>query len=132
MPDAQRKERLTPLRDLISLRRKRALITGSARGIGKAIAHRFAEAGADLELVDIDGERLNGLKEELSPYGVDITINRVDVSEKKEVDDLWETLSNNGFKTALQWGWEKTAERHVKMYNLLLHQRGNVSSNSVF
>jgi NAD(P)-dependent dehydrogenase (short-subunit alcohol dehydrogenase family) len=37
--------------EFISLEGKRALITGSAAGIGKAIAHRFAESGADLELV---------------------------------------------------------------------------------
>lgn len=46
------------LSDLVSLRGKRALITGSAAGIGKAIAFRFAEAGAALELADIDQERL--------------------------------------------------------------------------
>jgi NADP-dependent 3-hydroxy acid dehydrogenase YdfG len=44
---------LTPLTELVSLVGKRALITGSGAGIGKAMAHRFAEAGADLELVDI-------------------------------------------------------------------------------
>ena len=39
---------------LISLKNKKALITGSGAGIGKAIAHRFAEAGANLVLVDIN------------------------------------------------------------------------------
>jgi NAD(P)-dependent dehydrogenase (short-subunit alcohol dehydrogenase family) len=41
-----------PLSELISLKGKKVLITGSALGIGKAMAYRFAEAGADLELVD--------------------------------------------------------------------------------
>ncbi len=49
-----RKTDLTPVFELISLRKKKALITGSGAGIGKAIAYRFAEAGADLELLDID------------------------------------------------------------------------------
>jgi len=51
---------LKPLAKLISLAGKTALITESASGIGKAIAHRFVEAGADLELVDINEEKLKG------------------------------------------------------------------------
>jgi FlaA1/EpsC-like NDP-sugar epimerase len=38
---------LTPLSELISLSKKRALITGAGSGIGKATTCRFAEAGAD-------------------------------------------------------------------------------------
>ena len=44
---------LPSLDQLISLRGRQALITGSAAGIGRAIAYRFAEAGANLILVDI-------------------------------------------------------------------------------
>ncbi len=33
--------------------------------------------------------------------------------------ELWETLSNNGFKTALQWGWDKTAELHAEVYRTI-------------
>lgn len=33
-----------------------------------------------------------------------------------ENQDLWETLSKNGFETALQWGWEKTAELYADVY----------------
>jgi len=49
---------LKPLSELISLEGKRALITGSAVGIGRAMAYRFAEAGADLELVDMNKKGL--------------------------------------------------------------------------
>ncbi len=55
--------------ELFSLDGKRVLITGSAAGIGKAIAIRFAEAGAALELVDIDTERLEATGEELAGQG---------------------------------------------------------------
>ena len=87
---------LKALPDLISLRGKRALITGSAAGIGKAIAYRFAEAGADLELVDIDNERLATTKKELASFGTEISIHQTDISKQEERDGLWEKLSGDG------------------------------------
>jgi NAD(P)-dependent dehydrogenase (short-subunit alcohol dehydrogenase family) len=45
-------ESLPALADLISLRGRRALITGGARGIGYSVARRFAEAGAVVLLGD--------------------------------------------------------------------------------
>jgi NAD(P)-dependent dehydrogenase (short-subunit alcohol dehydrogenase family) len=57
------------LPDLLSLKGKRALITGAASGIGRAIALRFAEAGANLELVDRDEEGLRRLRETLRRAG---------------------------------------------------------------
>jgi len=79
--------------ELISLRGRRALITGSASGIGMAMACRFAEAGADLELVDIDLDGLEAVREELKPLDVDVGVHRVDLSVKAEVDGLWEGLA---------------------------------------
>lgn len=83
---------LTPLSQLVSLKGKRALITGSAAGIGKAMAYRFAEAGADLELVDMNREGLRGVKKELSQFTSGIRVHKVDVSKKEQIDALWENL----------------------------------------
>ncbi len=83
---------LKPLSELISLEGKRALITGSAVGIGRAMAYRFAEAGADLELVDMNSKGLGLVRKELSRLGSQIDTYKVDLSQEEEVDALWEEL----------------------------------------
>jgi rhamnulose-1-phosphate aldolase/alcohol dehydrogenase len=49
-----------------------ALVTGSAGGIGKAIAKKFADEGACVVINDINAERLSAAKEEMTKlYGKD-------------------------------------------------------------
>ena len=83
---------LKPLHELVSLDGKRALITGSAVGIGRAMAYRFAEAGAALELVDIDIKGLGTVKKELSQFNHEVNIHKVDISTKEAIDSLWAEL----------------------------------------
>jgi len=78
--------------ELVSLHGKSSLVTGSASGIGRAIALRFAEAGSNLELVDIDLEGLKRVKEEASKFNVKVNLHKVDLSSKKEIDALWSKL----------------------------------------
>jgi len=84
---------LKPLSELISLQGKRVLITGSAVGIGRAMAYRFAEAGADLELVDMNKRGLGLVRSELSRFGSEIDIYKIDLSKEDEINALWKELS---------------------------------------
>jgi NAD(P)-dependent dehydrogenase (short-subunit alcohol dehydrogenase family) len=87
---------LRSLDQLISLKGKRALVTGAAAGIGKAIACRLAEAGAELEAVDIDGENLATAKSEWEAAGMGVRLHIVDLSHKEAIDRLWESLDGDG------------------------------------
>ncbi|MEM3079995.1 MAG: SDR family NAD(P)-dependent oxidoreductase [Thermoproteota archaeon] len=85
---------LKPIQELLSLKGKRAMITGSASGIGRCIAYRFAEAGADLEVVDLNEAGLKQLVNDLSKFQVEVNAHRVDLSKEEEVDLLWSGLKD--------------------------------------
>ncbi len=80
------------LTQMISLQGRRAMITGAAAGIGEAIACRFAEAGADLDLVDLDEARLRKVAERAREYGGAVRSHLVDLSRKEAIDRLWNSL----------------------------------------
>src|SRR5437764_14816930 len=60
---------------------KSAVVTGAGNGIGRAIALRFAEEGARLALVDIEGAALDGVVAEISAAGGDAYPVIADVTE---------------------------------------------------
>jgi NAD(P)-dependent dehydrogenase (short-subunit alcohol dehydrogenase family) len=51
--------------ELVSLQGRRAVVTGGGRGLGKAIARRLAEAGADVLIGDLDEALAAAAAEEL-------------------------------------------------------------------
>ncbi|PPF41911.1 short-chain dehydrogenase [Pseudoclavibacter sp. AY1F1] len=55
-----------PISDLVSLRGRRAVVTGGAQGLGRAICERLAEAGADLLIVDLDAARATAAADEIA------------------------------------------------------------------
>ncbi|HLY70684.1 MAG TPA: SDR family oxidoreductase, partial [Puia sp.] len=70
-----------------------ALVTGSAGGIGKAIARKFADEGACVVISDNDAGRLANAKQEfLTSYGKDVyTSALVDVTDAGSIRQAFET-----------------------------------------
>ena len=75
--------------DKFKLDNKKAIITGGARGIGRAVATGFAEAGADVAIADIAHEELaNKLVDEIKALGRDAMFVHVDVTKKDSVQNM--------------------------------------------
>ena len=73
-----------------SLEGKKAVIIGGRRGLGKAYALTFAEAGADVAIADVevaDG-MLDSVAEQIQKYGRRALAVQTDISKKADIDDL--------------------------------------------
>ncbi len=62
-----------------------ALVTGSARGIGRAIAEAFARKGANVVITDVNLDEARKASTEISGIGVKTMAARLDVSNSGEV-----------------------------------------------
>lgn len=65
-----------------------ALVTGAARGIGRAIALRFAAEGANLVLGDLDLDQLRDVAAEAESRGVGALARQTDVAARAQVQRL--------------------------------------------
>ena len=79
------------------IRGKRALITGAASGIGRAVALRLAEEGCHLYLLDTDVSGLDETAASARKLGVEVIVARCDVSRSDEI-----TASNQAMLS--RWG----------------------------
>lgn len=70
------------------LENKVALITGAARGIGKAIALTLAGEGADIAVSDVNLEGAESTAKEIESLGRQTLISKADVSKIKEVNEM--------------------------------------------
>jgi 3-oxoacyl-[acyl-carrier protein] reductase len=103
-----------------------ALVTGAASGMGRATAHLFADEGARVGIVDLDGEKLETVAGEIRGAGGAVWARRLDVADRaaaqRAVEELgahWDRLdilvNNAGFPGGLPIDhpdypsvWEKT------------------------
>jgi NAD(P)-dependent dehydrogenase (short-subunit alcohol dehydrogenase family) len=75
---------------------KRALITGGAAGIGRAIALKLAREGCDIALIDLDGKGAQATADEVRALGRDAKATTGDVSDITSVRAAVAGLAGQG------------------------------------
>lgn len=71
------------------------VITGASRGIGAAVARRFAEDGAHLTLCARDEDGLHEVAAEVIEAGGEVVTQRADVRDEFDVERLLETAARD-------------------------------------
>lgn len=73
-----------------------AVVTGASRGIGNAVAHAFAEAGAHVVICARDSEAIEGVAGDIEAEGGNATATRADVRDEFDVERLMEMAAEIG------------------------------------
>jgi len=73
------------------LKGKVAMVTGSSRGIGNAVAKKYLEEGAKVVLIDRDEESVQKSVEDMKQYG-DAVGYAMDVTDRARVQVVFETV----------------------------------------
>jgi short-subunit dehydrogenase len=74
---------------------KKIVVTGATKGIGRAIAERFAKEGFDLALCARNENDLERLKSEIGGKKSEILVYKCDVSNKEELKGFAAKVNNN-------------------------------------
>jgi len=67
-----------------------AVITGSANGMGKAMALRFAHEGCDIAVVDLNFDLAQKVAEEIKSHGRQAVAIKADISKSNEIKSMIE------------------------------------------
>ncbi len=71
-----------------------AIVTGSGRGIGRAIATALAHAGAKIVINDINGELSKATAQEFQSLGIDAISAPCNVTNAEQIKEMVETVMN--------------------------------------
>jgi 3-oxoacyl-[acyl-carrier protein] reductase len=78
------------------IRGKKALVTGAASGIGRALTLALAREGADLYLVDIDEVNLAAVAREARGFGVAVATQVCDLTQPAQISATVRSLLSEG------------------------------------
>ena len=77
---------------MFDLTNKVALVTGAARGMGKAHSLALAKAGAKVILTDIDFQEVQKSAQEIIDLGLEVRAYKLDVTNKVEIDQTFDQV----------------------------------------
>lgn len=82
---------MNDLYEIFSVKNKNVLITGAANGNGRALAEAFAKAGSNIFLIDIDGDNLKNLVEEITSLeDTNVQFETLDLGNAQELSNFLE------------------------------------------
>lgn len=81
-------------RGLFNLSGKNAVVTGSGSGIGRAVALTFARQGAIVHMIDLNGEALNIVADEIKGNGGTCVPHICDVTNQKQVKMIFDQIGD--------------------------------------
>lgn len=105
---------------------KAGVITGAASGIGKAIAERFAEEGAELLVTDVQADAVEATAASLRERGANVEARVSDVSDPSSVEEtIAAAVASFGkldviCNVAGILRWDNTHEINVDQWNKVL------------
>jgi len=73
---------------------KTAIVTGAARGIGKAVALKFAEEGANVAMLDILDKELQETAAEVKKFGTKVETYVLDLTKDEQVNATVKTIAD--------------------------------------
>lgn len=123
--------------DKFSLKGNVAFVTGGVGLIGTEVTKALADAGAKVVILDIDQQKAKDLQSELKNRGLDIEVEKFDVTDLPKIDESIAELQkkygsidvwvNTAYPRTSDWGnklenitlesWQKNVEMHLNSYS---------------